>query len=121
MAADLVNMNVDVIVTPSAGLASLARKATLTTPIIVLAAGELEGTGLIASLRRPGGNVTGLQILSPELIASVSNCSKNCPKLRATWSRRSRYAGCHNHSRYLEHIAEAANALQIQASSSRGP
>ena len=54
MAADLVQMNVDVIVTPSTSLASLARKATPTTPIVAAVAGELEGTGLIASLRRPG-------------------------------------------------------------------
>src|SRR5262245_61590185 len=63
LAVDLVAAKVDVIVTNSAGLADLAHRVTSTIPIVVTAAGDLEGTGLIASLARPGGNVTGLQIL----------------------------------------------------------
>jgi hypothetical protein len=42
----------------SAGLADVGRKVTSTIPIVVVAAGDLEGTGLVASLRRPGGNVS---------------------------------------------------------------
>ena len=66
---DLVRLNVDVIVVASAGLANVAQQATKTIPIVTLAAGELEGTGLIASLARPGGNVTGMQIMNPELMS----------------------------------------------------
>jgi putative ABC transport system substrate-binding protein len=69
MVADLVHMNVDVIVVLSVGLASLAREATRTIPIVVVAGGDLEGSGLIESLRRPGGNVTGIQVLSPDLMS----------------------------------------------------
>src|SRR5262252_7604526 len=68
MAADLVQMKSDVIVTTSAGLAMLAQQASRTIPIVAATAGELEGTGLISSLGRPGGNVTGTQILAPELM-----------------------------------------------------
>jgi hypothetical protein len=67
-AASLVAANVDVIVVTSAGLADVCRKVTSTIPIVVVAAGDLESAGLVASLRRPGGNVTGLQALSPELM-----------------------------------------------------
>jgi hypothetical protein len=59
MATELVGTSPDVILAGTAGLAAVARKATGTIPIVVVNAGELEGTGLIASLRRPGGNVTG--------------------------------------------------------------
>ena len=67
MAADLVRLKVDVI---SAGgtLAPLAAKrATSTIPIVMTAAGDPLGSGLVASLARPGGNVTGMSIMSPDL------------------------------------------------------
>jgi ABC-type uncharacterized transport system substrate-binding protein len=67
-AADLVRVPADIIVVPSAGVATIVRRATTTIPIVVLAAGVLEGSGLVASLTKPGGNVTGTQIFSPELI-----------------------------------------------------
>jgi len=67
-AADLVRVPADIIVVPSAGVATIVRRATTTIPIVVLAAGVLEGSGLVASLTKPGGNVTGMQIFSPELI-----------------------------------------------------
>jgi putative ABC transport system substrate-binding protein len=69
IAEDLVRLNVDVVVVASAGLARVAQQATKTIPIVTLSAGELEGTGLIASLARPGGNVTGMQIMNPELMS----------------------------------------------------
>lgn len=68
LAAELVRLKVDVIVVLSAGLASIAHEATKAIPIVVLSAGVLEGTGLVASLARPGGNVTGMQVASPEMM-----------------------------------------------------
>src|SRR5262250_103432 len=68
-AADaLVRLAPDVIVAPSAGTAIAVRKITTTIPIVVLAAGDLVGTGLAESLARPGGNVTGTQIVQRELM-----------------------------------------------------
>jgi putative ABC transport system substrate-binding protein len=58
-ARELVAGKVDVIVAPAVAGASAARRATETIPIVMLHAGNPVGAGLIASLARPGGNVTG--------------------------------------------------------------
>ena len=67
LAAELVRMKVDVIVVAGGNAALAAKKATSTIPIVIAAASDPVGTGLVASLARPGGNITGLTILSPEL------------------------------------------------------
>jgi len=67
-AEELVRVRVDIILTISAGNAEQILKATTTVPIIVLSSGELGSSGLVASLSRPGGNLTGMQIYSPELM-----------------------------------------------------
>ena len=67
LAAELVSLHADVIVTAGT-LAPLATKrATTTIPIVMVAAGDPVGSGLIASLARPGGNVTGTSLMAPEL------------------------------------------------------
>jgi putative tryptophan/tyrosine transport system substrate-binding protein len=66
LAAELVRLKVDVIVTTTSGSANAAQQVTETIPII-LTTGDPVGTGLAASLARPGGNVTGLSVLLPEL------------------------------------------------------
>jgi putative ABC transport system substrate-binding protein len=68
LAAEMVRLNPEIIVVPSAGLAAIAQKATRTIPIVTTSAGELGSSGLVASLSRPGGNVTGMQLFSPELM-----------------------------------------------------
>ena len=67
MAAELVKRNVDVIVTESAFAAEAAKHATQTIPIVIAVHGDPVGSGLVASLARPGGNVTGLSLLAAEL------------------------------------------------------
>ncbi len=67
LAADLVRLKVDLIVVSSTPPAVAAKKATTTIPIMMANAGDPVGAGLVASLGRPGGNVTGLTTLSPEL------------------------------------------------------
>jgi putative ABC transport system substrate-binding protein len=67
LAAELVNLNVDVIVSENSTVARAAKKATATIPIVVVAGEDLVRTGLVASLARPGGNVTGLTMSDPEL------------------------------------------------------
>jgi putative ABC transport system substrate-binding protein len=59
LAAELVALQVDVIVTPGSPAAAAAREATSTIPIVIALAADPVGVGLIGSLARPGGNVTG--------------------------------------------------------------
>ena len=67
MAAELVRANVAVIVTTGTPATQAAKKATSTIPIVVGTAGDLVGSGLVASLAKPGGNITGLTAISPDL------------------------------------------------------
>ena len=67
LAAELVRLKVDLIVASGIGPALAAKKATSTIPIVMPTAGDPVGAGLVASLARPGGNVTGLSALAPEL------------------------------------------------------
>jgi putative ABC transport system substrate-binding protein len=67
LAADLVRLKVDLIVTTGGPVASAAKKATISIPIVMVTVGDPVGVGLVASLARPGGNVTGLSTLATEL------------------------------------------------------
>jgi ABC-type uncharacterized transport system substrate-binding protein len=68
LATELVGLKVDVIIAGGGELvARAARKATQTTPIVMTNAADPVETGLVASLARPGGNITGLVTFSPEL------------------------------------------------------
>ena len=68
LAAEFVHLGVRVIV-PMATPAALALKqATTTIPMVMMGAGDPVGSGLVASLARPGGNITGLAVMDPEVI-----------------------------------------------------
>jgi putative ABC transport system substrate-binding protein len=66
LAADLVRLKVDVILTHNTPPPIAAKQATSEIPIVFATAGDPVGTGIVASLARPGGNVTGLSSQSPE-------------------------------------------------------
>jgi putative ABC transport system substrate-binding protein len=68
-AANLVQLKVDVIVTLSTPPAKAAKAATSTIPIVIIDPGDPVGVGLVASLARPGGNITGLSSIAPDLAA----------------------------------------------------
>jgi len=69
LATELVRLKVDVIVTAGPGGTVAAKEATSTIPIVIVMTQDPDpvGTGFIASLARPGGNITGLSRLAPEL------------------------------------------------------
>jgi putative tryptophan/tyrosine transport system substrate-binding protein len=67
LAAELVRLKVDVIVTTGPIVTRAAKEATSTIPIVMTNEGDPVGTGFVASLARPGGNITGLSTLAPEL------------------------------------------------------
>ena len=67
LAADLVRLKVDLIVVSATPQALAAKRATTTIPIVMANVGDPVAAGLVASLARPGGNITGLSSLSPEL------------------------------------------------------
>jgi putative tryptophan/tyrosine transport system substrate-binding protein len=67
LAAELVQLPVDVIVAFSSAAAQAAKNTTTTVPIVMVSSGDPVATGLVASLARPGGNLTGLTGLATEL------------------------------------------------------
>lgn len=67
LAAELVRLKVDVIVTQATIAALAAKRATSTIPIVMAASADPVGAGIVASLSRPGGNVTGVTANSPEV------------------------------------------------------
>jgi putative ABC transport system substrate-binding protein len=67
LAAELVRTKVDIIVTSGTPCTMAAKQVTATIPIVMASVGDPLGTGLVTSLARPTGNVTGWSILSPEL------------------------------------------------------
>jgi putative ABC transport system substrate-binding protein len=69
MLAEFVQRKVDVIVTSGTGMVLAAKQATSVIPIVFAAAGDPVGTGLVTSLARPGGNVTGLSIQQTDIAA----------------------------------------------------
>ena len=90
IAADFVRLNVAVIVTYSNTAAGATKRAVADIPIVFAAAGDPVGTGLVASLARPGGNITGLSIQQTDL------AGKRLEILRA--SSRSSHAGDPGHA-----------------------
>ena len=66
-AAELVRLKVEIIVTSGTDAAVAAKEATTHIPIVIYSAGDPVGAGLVASLSRPGGNITGFSILTTEL------------------------------------------------------
>jgi putative ABC transport system substrate-binding protein len=69
LAGELVRLKVDVLVTHGTPGTRAAKQATKTIPIVMAVSGDAVATGLVASLNRPGGNITGSTFFSPELTA----------------------------------------------------
>src|SRR4029434_8072 len=113
LAADLVRLNVDLIVTTGEPPARAAKSATTTIPIVMANAGDPVGSGFVASLARPGGNVTGLSNLGPELNSKRLEVLKDAiPKLARVGFLRG--AGSIASPTQLREIRPAALALKVK-------
>jgi putative tryptophan/tyrosine transport system substrate-binding protein len=110
LAADLVRLKVDLIVVSGGPVPLAAKKATATIPIVMTIAVDPVGAGLVASLARPGGNITGLSALSPELNSKRLEVLKDAvPKLARVGLLRTSSA-----SLQLKEIRPAAVALKLK-------
>ena len=112
LATELVRLKVDVIVTAGPGGTVAAKEATSTIPIVMTQDPDPVGTGFIASLARPGGNITGLSRLAPELSGKRLELLKEVvPKLsRVAVFGTSTRAG---NAQELKEIELAAGALGV--------
>jgi putative ABC transport system substrate-binding protein len=114
LAATLVRLKVDVIVVTSGPPALAAKGATTSIPIVMANVGDPVGFGLVASLARPGGNITGLSSLSPELNTKRLEILKDAiPKLVRVGLLRSPLAGTASNVQ-LEALKAGALALKLR-------
>jgi putative tryptophan/tyrosine transport system substrate-binding protein len=112
LAAELVRLKVDIIVSASAPVTRAAKEATSTIPIVFAQDGDPVASGFVASLARPGGNITGLSSLAPELSGKQLELLKEIvPKLsRVTVIGISTEPG---NAQRLKEIELAAGALKV--------
>jgi len=114
LAADLVRLKVDLILVTSGPPALAAKGATTTIPIVMANAGDPVGDGLVASLARPGGNVTGFSGLSVELNTKRLEILKDAvPKLVRVGLLR-RPPGSLANKLQLKELRLAAQALKLK-------
>jgi len=114
LAADLVRLKVDMIATTGGPAALAAKGATSTIPIVMATTGDPVGEGLVASLARPGGNVTGLSALTTELNTKRLEILKDAvPKLARVGLLRLAGASI-GQDLQLKEIRAAAPALKLK-------
>jgi len=82
LAADLVRLKVDIIVTEGTPPSHAAKQATTTIPIVMTVTGDPVVTGLVANLVRPGGNLTGASFFFPEIAAKRLELLKEAQRFR---------------------------------------
>jgi putative ABC transport system substrate-binding protein len=122
IAVELVNLKVDVIITRATPGAVVAKRATTTIPIVFVGVADAVGAGLVGSLARPGGNVTGLTSLAPEL------SGKRLELLKETFPKAARILVLRNPSNRNDPIiwnetqaAAQTLGLQLQSLEVRNP
>jgi ABC-type uncharacterized transport system substrate-binding protein len=122
LARELVQLRVDVIVSHGIPGPLAARKATATIPIVMTSAGDPVAAGLVSSLAQPGGNVTGLSLMSPELggkrLQLLKEIVPGLALVAILWNGTNPFS-----SRVVREIEAAAPTLDVQLQSLvvRGP
>jgi len=115
LVAELVRLRVDVIMVTGGPTALAAKKATSTIPIVIMTSADPVGEGLVSSLARPGGNVTGLSALSPELNTKRLEILKDAvPKLARVGVLRPLAGGTIATDLQLKDLKAAAVALKLK-------
>jgi putative ABC transport system substrate-binding protein len=125
LATELVALKVDVIVVTSTPSAVVVKQATRTIPIVFTWAADPVGSGLVTSLARPGGNVTGLSILTPDLVGKrlelLTQAVPGVSRVAALW-----HPGDYVERMEKDMLTEADRAaralgLRLQVVEARGP
>jgi putative ABC transport system substrate-binding protein len=125
LAAELAALKVDVIVAADTPAALAAKQATRTLPIVFIGAGDPVTIGLVTSLARPDGNVTGLSLLAPELVGKRLELLKQAvpgvSRVAALWQPG--FVGERTEKDMLKEVEVAARALgvRLQFVEARGP
>jgi putative ABC transport system substrate-binding protein len=113
LAADLVRMQVAVLVTDTTPVTLAAMQATHTIPIVIITSGDPVEAGLVASLARPGGNVTGLTFQAPALsgkrLELLKEAAPQTTLVAVLWN-----AANPSHVSFLRETEAAARALGLQ-------
>ncbi len=112
LAAELVRLKVDIIVTGGTASTQAAMRATTTIPIVMVGTGDPLRAGLVASLDRPGGNVTGLTQLGAEVAGKrlqiLKDAVPNVARVAFLWNRANA-----SHVTYFEELQGAARGLGL--------
>jgi putative tryptophan/tyrosine transport system substrate-binding protein len=112
LAAELVQTNVDVIVTNAAQPVEAARKATSTVPIVMASVGDALGAGYVVSLARPGGNITGLTLVSTDQSAKrlqlIKQISPSIVRIAVLWN-----GNASGHRLQIKEMEQAVPAMGI--------
>jgi putative ABC transport system substrate-binding protein len=122
-AAEFVAQGVDLIVAPQSDSAKAAMRATRTIPIVCVVAGDPVADGLVTSLARPGGNVTGLTAAAPEILGKRLELVKEATgaaRVAVLWNPSRKYPTVELGLRQVE-IAARRLGVQLQVVEARGP
>jgi putative ABC transport system substrate-binding protein len=122
LAAELVRLKVDVIVTYAAPAIQAAKRATGTIPIVMAGAIDPVASGLVTSVARPGGNITGLSLMAPDLVGKQLAILKEVVPTVSRVALLGNPANTGN-APQLRHAQETARTLgmRLQSLEARGP
>jgi putative ABC transport system substrate-binding protein len=113
LVAELIAAKVDVIVTAGTPASLAVQKSGTTIPLVMVAVGDPVGTGLVASLARPGGNATGLSSIAPDLegkrLELLRDVVPNFAHVAVLWNPSNPF-----HTISLQHARDAAKVLHIK-------
>jgi putative tryptophan/tyrosine transport system substrate-binding protein len=116
LAAELVGLNVDVILAPGTPQAQATKRATARIPIVFMAVADPVEAELVASLAQPGGNLTGLTILAPEQsgkrLELLTEAVPGVSRVAVLWNPADRYAALE-----IGEMVDVARALRVQLQS----